>query len=127
MKCTIVHDIYFDTLKIQLPQRMSHTDVQREALNARCNFNYFHTEIGISINETTTEKTSAKYYSFSVRQQSQINPEQKPFSFTSPIPAHFYRNDEILTAEVFNSYHTETELMRYAKKLSVEISHWHTP
>ncbi len=118
MKCTIVHDIYFDTLKIQLPQRMSQADVQREALNARCNFNYFHTgEIGISINETTTEKNIREILSVFGAAAVSDKPRTETLSFTSPIPAHFYRNDEILTAEVFNSYHTETELMRYAKKL----------
>ncbi len=118
MKCTIVHDIYFDTLKIQLPQRMSQADVQREALNARCNFNYFHTgEIGISINETTTEKNIREILSVFGAAAVSDKPRTETLSFTSPIPAHFYRCDEILTAEVFNSYHTETELMRYAKKL----------
>lgn len=118
MKCTIVHDIYFDTLKIQLPQRMSQADVQREALNARCNFNYFHTgEIGISINETTTEKNIREILSIFGAAAVSDKPRTETLTFSSPIPAHFYRNDEILTAEVFNSYHTETELMRYAKKL----------
>lgn len=118
MKCTIVHDIYFDTLKIQLPQRMSQADVQREALNARCNFNYFHTgEIGISINETTTEKNIREILSVFGAAAVSDKPRTESLTFTSPIPEHFYRCDEILTAEVFNSYHTETELMRYAKKL----------
>ena len=33
------------------------------------------------------------------------------------IPADLLRTDDILTNEIFNKYHTETELMRYIKKL----------
>ena len=37
--------------------------------------------------------------------------------FTHSIPAGLVRETEFLTHAVFNSYHTETELMRYIKKL----------
>jgi glycine dehydrogenase len=37
------------------------------------------------------------------------------------IPAELLRTDEILKEEVFNKYHTETELMRYIKRLERKI------
>ena len=45
----------------------------------------------------------------------------------SSISAEMKRQSAYLTHEVFNKYHTETEMMRYIKRLIVRTSHWHTP
>jgi glycine dehydrogenase len=37
--------------------------------------------------------------------------------FQTSLPAHFFRSTGFLTQKVFNSYHSETEMLRYLKRL----------
>lgn len=112
----IVEDPTFDTVKI----RMSETEkdsLKRLMRDHRINLNYF-TEgfVSISINETTTyerlQKLVDSFAHFKMKQGVRIIIKNE-----INIPENLLRKDEILTEEVFNSYHTETELMRYIKRL----------
>src|SRR5690606_3171903 len=72
--------------------------------------------ISISLNETTTlEKLQVLFDVFAQFV------EKQSFKLTLKeeiqIPAESLRTDAILVEEVFNKYHTETELMRYIKRL----------
>ncbi|MDR3062076.1 MAG: aminomethyl-transferring glycine dehydrogenase [Dysgonamonadaceae bacterium] len=109
---------YFDTLKIRLPENASLSVLQETALECRVNLRYFESgEIGISVDETTMlEDIGVLLYIFSTAVQTE-------YLLSKDIPRklyfekHFVRESEFLTHEVFNSYHTETELMRYIKML----------
>ncbi|KAA6303504.1 MAG: Glycine dehydrogenase (decarboxylating) [Candidatus Ordinivivax streblomastigis] len=111
---------YFDTLKIRLAPNASLQLLQETALECKVNLRYFETgEIGISIDETTLpEDLGVLLYIFS----SALNQEYtltKDISAQTYFDAAFQRTSTYLTNEVFRAYHTETELMRYIKKLEV--------
>jgi glycine dehydrogenase (decarboxylating) len=112
---------YFDTLKITLPGNTSLDAIRETALECKVNLRYFDdNSIGISLDETTlVDDLGILLYIFS----SAINQE---YTLNEDIPETFYfdpkhlRKSEFLTHPVFNSYHTETELMRYIKRLEVK-------
>lgn len=113
-----LNDNYFDTLKIQLPANVS-VDVLREiALECKVNFRYFDSGlVGISIDETTqASDIGVLLYIFA-------GAAGKDYMLNQEIPAtsyfdkKFLRTSEILPYDVFSKYHTETELMRYIKRL----------
>ncbi|MDR0866687.1 MAG: aminomethyl-transferring glycine dehydrogenase [Candidatus Symbiothrix sp.] len=120
---------YFDTLKIRLAPNANRETLVETALECKVNFHYFETgEIGISIDETTLlEDVGVLLYIFS--EALPLNPLKGTLSplqgVGDDIPTQIYfdnsfkRNSNYLTHAVFNSYHTETELMRYIKRLEV--------
>jgi glycine dehydrogenase len=125
---------YFDTLKIRLAPGASLETLQETALECKVNLRYFETgEIGISIDETTLlDDIGVLLYLFSEAiptlkgtfKEEENKDSQKSLSGDLGI---FRRTSDFLTHEVFNSYHTETELMRYIKKLEVrDISLTHS-
>lgn len=106
----------FDTVKIFVHEDEK-MDIRRIMEGRKINLNYF-TEgvISISINETSTlDKLNQLMDAFASFKQKQAFKLVLNEELT--LPAEVLRTDEILTEEVFNSYHTETELMRYIKML----------
>ncbi len=106
----------FDTIKFSI----SEVDKNRLRLvmqDHKINLNYF-TEgaVSIAVNESTTlEKLQVLFDALAQFQEKQSFALQIKEEIA--LPADLLRKDEILTAEVFNKYHTETELMRYIKRL----------
>ncbi len=105
---------YFDTLKIKI----SDAEKLRElAVAKEINFNYVdNTTVTLSINEATiTEDLEDILACFAemagVPTPSLVEDSEAILSSTVE------RTSDYLTHEVFNSYHSETELMRYIKKL----------
>jgi glycine dehydrogenase len=120
---------YFDTLKIRLASNASMNILMDTALECKVNLRYFDDgEIGISIDETTLmEDVGILLYIFSEA----INSAKGDLDMDIPskiyFDASFQRTSDYLTHEIFHSYHTETELMRYIKKLEVrDISLTHS-
>jgi glycine dehydrogenase len=111
-----VKEPVFDTVKLLMSEDEKY-QLKRVMQDQKINLNYF-TEgfVSISINETTTlEKINKVVHAFAHFKQKQ------GFKLTIKegysIPENLLRKDEILKEEVFNKYHTETELMRYIKRL----------
>ena len=98
----IVHDQFFDTIRISLNGK------NLELEKAEINFRKFDNgDIGIAIDETSTHSDIAKIIKiFGVN-----------FKSKSEYKLSSSRNTQYLLHEVFNSYHSETEMMRYLKKL----------
>ena len=111
---------FFDTLKINLPAKIKVEEFKSIALDYEVNFRYFETgEIGISFDETTDindvntliEILSEAVNNAAVFAQEDDLEELKSFDES------LERTSSFLSAEVFNRYHSETEMMRYLKKL----------
>src|SRR5690554_4629385 len=105
------HDRFFDTIQIDAE------GITPEVFeNSNILLNFFESgKIGISIDEVTSEEDLefiVKIFS-KIKGKEVENPEYKE----SRIPEELVRTSDFLTHEVFNSYHTETELMRYIKRL----------
>ncbi len=109
---------YFDTLKIQLPNEVKADDIKKSALKREINFNYPEKDtIGISIDETTLDNDIIdiiEIFSSAINKEyeSENKPEEKTY-FNSK----FTRNSAFLDIDLFNEYRSETEMMRYIKKL----------
>lgn len=106
----------FDTVKFTMEE--SEKNVLRQLmLGNKINLNYFtENTVSISVNESTTEEKLQALFDalaqFKEKQSFKLVIKEELM-----IPEESLRNDDILTAEVFNKYHTETELMRYIKRL----------
>jgi glycine dehydrogenase len=107
---------YFDTLSIKADAGLIQA-IKTEALNQETNFWYTEDSIQISLDETVNlaeiERLTALFAK--VKEQSA--------SFTAEVkeglqlPTALERSSGYLTHPKFNSYHTETEMMRYLKSL----------
>ena len=108
------NETYFDTIAIKTDA----TKIKYLSEAKQINFYYPDEEtVAISINETTTLKDINKIVALFAEA---INKE--PIKVTellegNAIPKSVARHTAFLENEVFNSYHSETELMRYIKKL----------
>ncbi|MDR2627433.1 MAG: aminomethyl-transferring glycine dehydrogenase [Dysgonamonadaceae bacterium] len=113
-----LNENFFDTLKIQLPEKASLHIIREEALKCKYNFRYFNSgEIGISIDETTLPDDLRKMIRIFSSAMPSAHKMENALDDRSYIDARFIRRSPFLTQPVFNKYHTETELMRYIKRL----------
>ncbi|MCF8369297.1 MAG: aminomethyl-transferring glycine dehydrogenase [Bacteroidales bacterium] len=114
----IKNNSYFDTLTIEIPDGMNMDSIRNEAVNNRFNLHYINeSTLSVSIDETVDLKDIKKLLSIFAFAN---NKDFKAFSaetFKGSIPENLQRTSEYLTNEVFNTYHSETEMMRYMKYL----------
>ena len=113
-----VNENFFDTLKIELPAYVSIDTLREIALECKVNLRYFDCGcVGISIDETTQpEDVGVLLYIFA-------GAAGKDYMLKDTILTQTYfdnkfaRTSDFLRYDIFNKYHTETELMRYIKRL----------
>ena len=104
----------FDTLLVHVPTTKT---IAALANAANINFRYFNdTQIGISLDETTSmEDVNAILSLFAKAFEGVLTTAS--IQDASMIPAALQRTSAYLTHPVFNSHHSETQMMRYIKKL----------
>jgi glycine dehydrogenase len=119
---TVLNDTCFDTLTIEAPSANALTALRGLSLQSELNFRYDDkTTFGISIDETTSldDINMILKVCALANQKSHTafvcNPAECELITT--IPASLQRTSEYLTHPVFNRNHSETEMMRYLKKL----------
>ncbi|MDO5656683.1 MAG: aminomethyl-transferring glycine dehydrogenase [Flavobacteriaceae bacterium] len=116
---TLNNKYFFDTLSI------STKDIDREKLKAICveneiNLNFFDpNQVSIALDDLDAATDEGimdllNVFSQYMGKDSKFLIEE---NYEKRIPENIVRTSEFLTHEVFNSYHTETELMRYIKRL----------
>ena len=115
-----LNNLFFDTLQVRLPENLNSGKVQSVASEAEINFRYIedHT-LGISIDETT--KCADIQSIIDILAKAAGRQAQKVI-FQNTIPAltwpeEITRKSTFLQAPCFNKFHSETEMMRYLKKL----------
>lgn len=110
---------YFDTLKFALPEGVTQENVKDMAEMREINLRYFESgEIGISIDETTdSNKIKDLFAIFAMSVGSQKVLTEEDFKITCTLKQEQLRSSKFMTHKNFNSYHSETELMRYIKRL----------
>ncbi len=105
---------YFDTLHVKVDAKSLKTIAEKQEIN----FFYPDSESAcISINETTTTDDLNAIISVFAELKDKEATEVSELSSEIRMPESLRRTTEFLTHEVFNLYHSETELMRYIKKL----------
>ena len=109
---------YFDTLRFALPKQASVEMIQAIALGKEVNLRYFeHGEVGFSIDETTDVADVNVLLSIFAIAAGQDWPRVADVPDGCTLSADLRRTSPYLTHEVFSRYHTETEMMRYIKRL----------
>lgn len=108
------NSIFFDTLLIQTDA----TKIKSIAEANKINFYYPDANhVVISLNETTSVEDLNQIIAVFSEQTGKDLKFDEPIEIKSPIRGSLVREKDFLTAKVFNSYHSETELMRYIKRL----------
>jgi len=109
---------YFDTLRFELPDTVTAQQIRTIALSKEVNLRYFENgDVGLSIDETTDlAAVNVLICIFSIAAEKDC-PRIEAIPEASKIPGYLRRSSSFLTHEVFRSYHTETEMMRYIKRL----------
>ncbi len=116
----IINDLFFDTLTIKIEDERIYSDIKTLSENNLLNFGYFYENcITVSISEVTTIQDIKIIAGIFAEFVSNTNMSAQDFSSKDrmPIPDKNLRKTEFLAHPVFNSYHSETEMMRYIKKL----------
>src|SRR6266705_988095 len=113
--CTITHENFFDTVRIEVE---SSEVTLGHAAKAGCNLRGLGPRaVGISFDETTTprdiELLMSIFRGTNVRDFNDDNIGDPPIR----IPQYAIRTSEYLTHRIFNTHDTETEMLRYLKKL----------
>jgi len=117
-----VNATYFDTLRFEVDKELS--PLKSEALNQELNFYYADNTVGISIDETTTLadiETIVKVFA-KIKGKSVNDVDLSGFTneLGNSIPEELERASDYLTHPVFNSYHSESEMLRYIKSLEAK-------
>jgi len=108
---------YFDTISVLVGDKQQ--NIFQAALNAEINLRLVGSDsLGISINETTNVNDVAKLLEiFGVADVDLASIDDVLSVTNKAIPAELLRSDAVLTHPVFNSFHSETEMLRYLKRL----------
>jgi glycine dehydrogenase len=117
-----LNPIYFDTLRLRVTSQPVLDRLRTAALDARMNFRYSDTdEVGIALNETTTaadlEAITGVFAEASRVEVASFGAERVEDEPEPAFPSELARTSAFLTHPVFNSYHSETQMMRFLRRL----------
>ncbi len=109
---------FFDTIRFALPKHVKHEDIEWLSHELEMNFRYFENgEVGISIDETTNREDMTwilEVFAKAANKRWQVIYE---YPKGEEIGSCFARKSVFMEQEVFNKYRSETEMVRYIKKL----------
>jgi glycine dehydrogenase len=105
---TVHSESFFDTIKVEKKDKQ----VIENALKKNFNFWDYGSSIGISIDETVTSSDIQDLIDFFGVEW--VEPE------SGGIPPSLVRKSTYLTHPVFNTYHSETEMLRYVHRLELK-------
>lgn len=111
--------VHFDTIKVGIKQESSAKDVQGLGEAAGLNLRNFNVSaVGVSLDETTSaEDVATLFRVFNEGNDPDFTVEEIARSIESEIPEPHRRTSEFLTHPVFHKYRSETEMLRYLKRL----------
>jgi len=107
---------YFDTLKVNVSNIAA---LKKIAEKNNINFYYYENAVGISIDETTSQKDvlDILHVFAELNDTSTAVADFDADSILHNIPSCLTRTSDFLTHPVFNTHRSETEMMRYIKSL----------
>ncbi|MCG6483985.1 aminomethyl-transferring glycine dehydrogenase [Vibrio parahaemolyticus] len=112
----LAHNSFFDTITINTGEKTQ--DLYTKALAADINLRALPGKLGISLDETTTvADVEALFAVFGVKEDVTALSTEIAGNEFAAIPESLRRTSEYLTHPVFNTYHSETQMMRYLKQL----------
>ncbi|EJG0323475.1 TPA: aminomethyl-transferring glycine dehydrogenase [Vibrio parahaemolyticus] len=112
----LAHNSFFDTITINTGEKTQ--DLYTKALAEDINLRVLPGKLGISLDETTTvADVEALFAVFGVKEDVTALSTEIAGNEFAAIPEALRRTSEYLTHPVFNTYHSETQMMRYLKQL----------
>ena len=112
----IINNIFFDTLSIRLNGDVS--EIKKRLLDANININWFDEDlVSISIDEATTSHDVADLI-FALTKRPTSDPLDYSLDKKAGLNKKMLRTSSFMKQERFHKYHSETEMMRYIKRLS---------
>jgi len=114
--------VYFDTLKYNLGDLAA--PIHGQAINNEINLHYTGSSVSISLDETTSVEdvlTIVKVFAkVKAKSLNDIAVEDIKQNISTIIPAGLQRTSAYLAHPVFNSHHSEHEMLRYIKSLEAK-------
>lgn len=109
---------YFDTLKVEIPE-IKIPALKKIAEKRKINLRYFKDAAGISLSELTETEDIQDLLSVFAEFFGKDDPDVQNFINDNDfnIPEEFKRTSSYLLHPVFNIHHSETEMLRYMKRL----------
>ncbi|MCA8865176.1 MULTISPECIES: aminomethyl-transferring glycine dehydrogenase [unclassified Halomonas] len=116
---TLAHESWFDTLRLT---GIDAGKIHGRAMTHDINLHYFgNGDVGISLDETTTARDVATLFDVLLGDEHglavAVLDEQVVANGASGIPAVCQRESDFLSHPTFNRYRSETEMLRYLKRL----------
>ena len=117
---SVKNDTWFDTLTIEVGDKKDAiiAAANAEQMNLRTDIDG---AVGISLDETTTRNDIHGLFNVLLGENHGLDvnvlDQQIVAKGSLSIPANLVRSNDILSHEVFNSYQSETEMLRYIKSL----------
>ena len=113
----IKHDNFFDTLWVSLPAGLSMVGFRKQAEENEINFRYINdSQLSISFGESVTNADVQKLVTLFAR-AAEKTAENVKITGELSIAAGDLRTDAILAHPTFNTHHSESQMMRYLKRL----------
>lgn len=114
--CTIVSESYFDTIVVKVADAKA---IKAKAEAKEINFRYFadNTLVGISLDETTTTSDLFNIIGIFDASGEPVSFEINHDEVLTNIGTALTRTSDFLTHPVFNTHHSESQMMRYIKTL----------
>lgn len=115
---TVNSQCFFDTLLVHTPNRAK--QIAARAREANINFRIIdQDQLGIALDETTTRQHLREVWQVFASATADLpDINRLDASIAECIPESLLRTDEILQHPVFTRYHSETEMMRYMRRLA---------
>jgi len=111
-----INSNWFDTLTFDTGSRTS--AILQAAETGKINLRRIdENTLGISLDETVTRKEISDLWTIFIGEH-QLQVDQLAVDIIDSIPGDIQRTDDFLSHPTFNHYHSETEMLRYLRKLS---------
>ncbi|MXV51083.1 aminomethyl-transferring glycine dehydrogenase [Pedobacter sp. HMF7647] len=113
---------YFDTVKVDLGELCK--SVHAEAIDNELNFHYSGNTITISLDETTSvnevKEIVRVFAKVKAKKLADIDFDGLLSTIATSIPQQLIRRSEYLSHPLFNTHHSEHEMLRYIKSLEAK-------
>jgi glycine dehydrogenase len=109
---------FFDTVRIELPRYVKREDIEWLSHELEMNFRYFDDgNVGLSVDETTNREDMTWILEVFAKAANKDWPVVKEYPKGYEIDEKFRRESSFMDQEAFRLYRSETEMLRYIKKL----------
>lgn len=117
-----LNNTFFDTIKLELGDLIN--PIHAEALNNEVNLHYSGSSASITLDETTSTEDVMTLIRFFAKVKGKtiydLDIDNLKSSIRSQIPTELSRTSAFLTHPIFNSHHSEHEMLRYIKSLEAK-------